>query len=86
MLKLGTGVIVNCSPVAGLIGLADLPPYAAFKHGVTGLTKTAALKYAELEIQVNAVCPQVIKTPMIDRIMGNKKKVEDQFTGLEPIG
>ena len=41
MLKLGTGVIVNCSPVAGLIGFADLSPYAASKHAVIGLTKTA---------------------------------------------
>jgi NAD(P)-dependent dehydrogenase (short-subunit alcohol dehydrogenase family) len=86
MLKRGTGVIVNCSSVAGLVGFAGLPAYVASKHGIIGLTKTAALEYAKLGIRVNAVCPGVIKTPMIDRLTGSKKEAEDQFTGLEPIG
>jgi NAD(P)-dependent dehydrogenase (short-subunit alcohol dehydrogenase family) len=86
ILKQGKGVIVNCSSVAGLVGFGGLPAYVASKHGVIGLTKTAALEYAKLGIRVNAVCPGVIKTPMMDRLTGSKKEAEDQFTGLEPVG
>lgn len=86
ILKQGKGVIINCASVAGLIGFPGLPAYVASKHGVIGLTKTSALECAKLGIRVNAVCPGAIKTPMIDRITGNKKEVEEQFTGLEPIG
>jgi NAD(P)-dependent dehydrogenase (short-subunit alcohol dehydrogenase family) len=86
MLKQGKGVIVNCSSVAGLVGFQGSPAYVASKHGVIGLTKTAALENAKLGIRVNAVCPGIIKTPMIDRATGNKKETEEQFMGMEPIG
>lgn len=86
MLKLGKGVIVNCASIAGLVGYQGLPAYVASKHGVIGLTKTAALECAKLGIRVNAVCPGAIKTPMIDRLTGNKKEVEEQFAAMEPIG
>jgi len=86
MLKKGKGVIVNCSSVAGLIGFQNSPAYVASKHGVIGLTKTAALENAKLGIRVNAVCPGIIKTPMIDRVTGNKKEAEQQFAGMEPVG
>jgi NAD(P)-dependent dehydrogenase (short-subunit alcohol dehydrogenase family) len=86
MLKKGTGVIVNCSSVAGLIGFRGSPAYVASKHGIIGLTKTAALENATLGIRVNAICPGVIKTPMIDRAIGNKKETEEQFMNMEPIG
>ncbi|SEL40820.1 NAD(P)-dependent dehydrogenase, short-chain alcohol dehydrogenase family [Chitinophaga rupis] len=86
MLRQGSGVIVNCASVAGLVGFTALPAYVASKHGVIGLTKTAALEYAKSGIRVNAVCPGVIRTPMIDRFTGKDKHVEQQFRDMEPIG
>jgi NAD(P)-dependent dehydrogenase (short-subunit alcohol dehydrogenase family) len=86
MLKQGKGSIVNCASIAGLVGFPGLPAYVATKHGVVGLTKTAALENAKLGIRVNAVCPGVIKTPMIDRFTGKDKAAEKQFENMEPVG
>ncbi len=86
MLRQGKGVIVNCASVAGLIGFPGLPAYVASKHAVIGLTKTAALENAKLGIRINAVCPGVIRTAMIDRLTGKDKVAEKQFTDMEPIG
>ena len=86
MLKKNKGAIVNCASVAGLVGFQGLSAYVASKHGIIGLTKTAALEYAQLGIRVNVVCPGVIQTPMIDRLTGKKKDSIEQFTGLEPVG
>ncbi|WP_431215136.1 SDR family oxidoreductase [Puia sp. P3] len=58
----------------------------ASKHGVVGLTKTAALENAKQGVRINAVCPGVIRTAMIDRITGKDKAVEQQFTNMEPVG
>ncbi len=86
MLKLGKGAIVNVASVAGLIGFPGLPAYVASKHAVVGLTKTAALENAKQGIRVNAVCPGVIRTAMIDRVTGKDKTVEKQYESMEPVG
>lgn len=86
MLKRGKGAIVNCASIAGLVGFAGLPAYVASKHGVIGLTKTAAMEYAQQGIRVNAVSPGVIRTPMIDRFTGKDKAAEKAFEEMEPMG
>jgi NAD(P)-dependent dehydrogenase (short-subunit alcohol dehydrogenase family) len=70
MLKQGTGgAIVNTASIAGLVGLPTATHYVAAKHGVVGLTKTAAMEYAQDKIRVNCVNPGYIKTPMTDETM-----------------
>jgi NAD(P)-dependent dehydrogenase (short-subunit alcohol dehydrogenase family) len=86
MLSQGGGAIVNMASVAGLVGFAGMPAYVASKHGVIGLTKTAALEYAQQHIRVNAVCPGVIQTSMIDRVTGGDPEATEQFQGMEPVG
>lgn len=86
MLKQGKGAIVNVASIAGLIGFPGLPAYVVSKHGIIGLTKTAALENAKQGIRVNAVCPGVIRTQMIDRVTGKDKTVEKQYEDMEPVG
>ena len=86
MLESGGGVIVNNSSVAGLVGFAGIPAYTASKHGILGLTKTAALEYAAQGVRVNAVCPGVIDTEMIDRFTHDDPAAREGLLTTEPIG
>lgn len=86
MLRAGGGSIVNCSSVAGLVGFPQSGPYCASKHGMVGLTKAAALEYAQKNIRINAVCPGVIATPMIQRFTQDRKEILDQLRQAEPMG
>lgn len=86
MLQRGRGSIVNCASIAGLVGFASAPAYVASKHGVVGLTRASALETIKQGIRVNAVCPGIIRTPMIDRATGGSAEAERQFLASQPIG
>lgn len=82
----GTKSIINLSSIAGLVGFAGMPAYVASKHGVIGLTKTAALEYAEHNLRINAICPGPIKTPMLDRITHQSQQEEKALSENVPLG
>lgn len=86
MLKQGGGAIVNTASVAGLVGGTFGSAYYASKHGVVGLTKAAAIEYGQAAIRVNAICPGVIRTEMMDRIAQGKQGIEDAISSLHPLG
>lgn len=86
MLKQGGGAIVNTASGAGLVGAPGMPAYVASKHGVVGLTKTAALEYAKSGIRVNSMCPGVIETPMVERLTGGNPGMMEGFVANHPIG
>ena len=86
MLSQGSGAIVNTASAAGLVGFPSLPDYVASKHGVVGLTKTAALEYAKSGIRVNAVCPGVIQTPMVERGAQLSPGFDELAVSMEPVG
>ena len=71
MRKQGSGAIVNCSSLGGLVGGAERGIYHAAKHGILGFTKSAALEYAARGIRINAVCPGLIWTPMADQMVAS---------------
>ena len=86
MLKQGGGAIVNTSSVFGMIGAPYYSAYSASKLGVSGLSKTGALEYAQEGIRINSVCPGVIRTPMIERLTAVNPQLEAQLIAQEPIG
>lgn len=86
MLKQGGGSIANTASVAGLVGFPMAPAYVAAKHGVVGLTKTAALEYAKANIRINAVCPGVVRTPMITDTTSKNPQIEQALLAEEPVG
>jgi NAD(P)-dependent dehydrogenase (short-subunit alcohol dehydrogenase family) len=85
MLEHGSGVIVNTSSAGGLKGFPGASAYVAAKHGVIGLTKSAALEYATRGIRVNAVCPGVVETELTDRFTQGDPRVAEQLLGVEPV-
>ena len=86
MLKQGGGAIVNTASAAGLVGSRQLSAYVASKHAVVGLTKAAALEYAADGIRVNAVCPGIIDTPMMDRLVEGREEYAASIPTRQPIG
>jgi NAD(P)-dependent dehydrogenase (short-subunit alcohol dehydrogenase family) len=85
MLKQGKGgAIVNTASAAGLVGSHGMPAYTAAKHGVVGLTRTAALEYAKAGIRINAVCPGIVDTPMTQGIVAKHPRMA-QATSIMPL-
>ncbi len=81
----GSGAIVNNSSLGGLVGLPGRAAYHASKHGVIGLTKSAALEYAPRGIRINAICPGTIETPMVTEMIANGELGMDEAIANQPI-
>lgn len=86
MRKQGSGAIVNCSSLGGLVGNGGRAAYHAAKHGVLGMTKSAAIEYAPRGIRINAVCPGVIETPMVEMMVKTGDFSREAGAALAPIG
>ena len=86
MREQGSGAIVNNSSIGGLIGLPGRATYHASKHGVIGLTKSAALEYASRGIRINAVCPGTINTPMVADMLAKEPDAMKEILRDQPIG
>lgn len=86
MLQNGGGAIVNVASILGKVGFATAPAYVAAKHGVLGLTKTAAIEYATQGVRVNSVCPGFIYTPMLENAgMAEGTELYNQIAGMHPV-
>jgi len=81
-----SGAIVNCSSQSGLVGTAGLGAYTASKHGVIGLTRTAALEYAPQGIRINAICPGTSDTPMVTRAVADAPEHMRAIVNEIPLG
>jgi NAD(P)-dependent dehydrogenase (short-subunit alcohol dehydrogenase family) len=85
MQKSGGGAIVNTASINGLVGNPSQPGYVASKHGVVGLTRSAALRYAQEGIRVNAVCPGVVDTPMVE-VVSKIPQYREAIEKMTPMG
>ncbi|WP_321794935.1 glucose 1-dehydrogenase [Caballeronia sp. J97] len=86
MRKQGSGAIVNCSSLGGLVGLPGRAAYHASKHGVIGLTRSAALEYAPRGIRINAICPGTFDTPMVAEMLEKQADAMKEILREQPIG
>src|SRR5438270_4578031 len=86
MREQGSGAIVNCSSIGGLIGLPGRAIYHASKHGVIGLTRSAALEYPAKGIRINAICPGTIDTPMVQEMIAKDPEAMKEIMREQPIG
>ena len=86
MLAQGGGAIVNTASVLGSVGSVASPAYVASKHGVMGLTRSAALAYSAAGIRVNAVCPGYIDTPLMDKALAGREEMRPLIIAQHPIG
>jgi NAD(P)-dependent dehydrogenase (short-subunit alcohol dehydrogenase family) len=86
MRQQGSGAIVNCSSIGGLVGLPSRAAYHASKHGVIGLTKSAAVEYAPRGVRINAVCPGTIDTPMVGDMLETQADAMKEIMKEQPIG
>lgn len=86
ILEAGGGAIVNCSSGAGLIGFPGQAGYVASKHGVIGLTKTAALEYGARGVRINAICPGTARTGMVEDVVAEQPELDAELRRLHPIG
>lgn len=82
----GSGAIVNCSSLGGLVGLPSRAAYHASKHGVIGLTRSAALEYASRGVRINAICPGTFDTPMVSSMLEEQAEAIKEILREQPIG
>lgn len=82
----GSGAIVNCSSLGGLVGLPSRAAYHASKHGVIGLTRSAALEYASRGVRINAICPGTVDTPMVSAMLTDQAEAMEAILREQPIG
>ena len=86
MREQGSGAIVNCSSIGGLVGIPGRAIYHASKYGVIGLTQSAALEYASRGIRINAACPGTIETPMVAEMLAKEPDAMKEILRDQPIG
>lgn len=88
MIAGGGGTIVNTASTSGLVSQVEppLPAYTSSKHAVIGLTKTAAMVYAQQNIRANAVCPGTTRTAMVERVIATSEEVRKRILGMAPMG
>jgi len=82
----GSGAIVNCSSLGGLVGLPQRAAYHGTKHAVIGMTRSAAVEYAPRGIRINAVCPGTIDTPMVQDMLAGQPEAMAEIMKEQPIG